>query len=73
MKRLLFALVTMTLAVVGPAEAQIKVNPNQVGILHWYKANQTTTVGVGTVPSGMAFDGACIWVTYGGSNTISKL
>jgi hypothetical protein len=37
-------------------------NPLQIAILHWYKANLTTTFKVGTFPSGAVFDGANIWV-----------
>jgi DNA-binding beta-propeller fold protein YncE len=31
------------------------------------------TFNVGTYPTGVAFDGANIWVTNGGSNNVSKL
>jgi YVTN family beta-propeller protein len=48
-------------------------NPMQVATLHWYKANLTTAFGVGTRPLGVAFDGANIWVTNTGSNTVTKL
>src|SRR6516164_11610548 len=51
------------------------VNVNAVAILRWYPANLTTTFAVGIAPSGVAFDGANIWVTdpslRGG--TVSKL
>src|ERR1700692_657932 len=48
-------------------------NPNQIAILHWYGANQTTQFSVGNSPAGVTFDGANIWVTNVGSNTVTKL
>jgi hypothetical protein len=40
-------------------------NPLQIGLLHWYTANQTTTFSLfeGATPVSMVFDGANIWVT----------
>src|SRR5215470_2990243 len=32
-------------------------NPLQIGLLHWYNANLTTTFAVGPTPYGVAFDG----------------
>jgi hypothetical protein len=63
-------------AVPPPAGAQVvnsTKNPNQIAILHWYGANQTTQFPVGNSPEGVAFDGANIWVTNVGSNTVTKL
>ncbi len=49
-------------------------NLQQIALLRWYDANQTgTTFTVGTNPSGIAFDGANIWVVNSGSNTVTKL
>src|SRR5215472_7918361 len=48
-------------------------NPNQVAILHWYPANLTTSFRVGQVPTGVAFDGANIWVTDLLGQTVTKL
>src|ERR1700736_1837248 len=48
-------------------------NPQQIAILHWYAANQTTAFAAGTGPIGVAFDGANIWVADLGGNTVSKL
>src|ERR1700680_3023816 len=48
-------------------------NPQQIAILHWYAANQTTAFAVGVNPEGVAFDGANIWVANNGSNTVTKL
>jgi hypothetical protein len=48
-------------------------NPLQVAILRWYPANLTTSFGAGSNPSGVAFDGANIWVANTGSNTVTKL
>src|SRR5207253_11447517 len=46
-------------------------NPQQIAILHWYKANRTAQFHVGTGPA--AFDGANIWVANQGSNSVTKL
>ena len=48
-------------------------NPLQLALLYWYPANLTTTFAVGSNPTGIAFDGANIWVTNYGSNTVSEL
>jgi hypothetical protein len=53
----------------------ITIPPNnllQVAILRWYPANLTTTFGVGSGPTGVAFDGANIWVASA-NGTVSKL
>src|ERR1017187_6285129 len=43
------------------------VNPMKVALLHWYLANTTTNVTVGSQPYGICFDGANIWTAnYGG-------
>jgi hypothetical protein len=49
------------------------INPNQVAILRWYAANQTADFPMALGPSGVAFDGANIWVTNGGANRVTKL
>ena len=49
------------------------LNPNQIAVLHWHQANQTTQFAVGSIPTGLAFDGNNIWVTNGGSSNIMKL
>ena len=46
-------------------------NPLQVGLLHWYDANLTTTFARTTSSYGVAFDGANVWVS--GSNKVTKL
>src|SRR5215470_2526185 len=48
-------------------------NPNQLGLLHWYQANQTTSFTTSTTPIAFAFDGANMWVVNFGANTVSKL
>jgi hypothetical protein len=48
-------------------------NPGQVAILRWYAANQTADFAVGSVPFGLAFDGASMWVTNRTSNNVMKL
>ena len=59
------------------AHAQVvnsTLNPLQIATLHWDSANQVTTqFTVGTAPSGIAFDGASMWVANGASNTVNKL
>ena len=72
MERLLLAL-AMAVAAAVPVHAQLKFNPNQVGILRWYKADQATTFAVGRGPGVMAFDGACIWVANAQDNTVTKM
>jgi hypothetical protein len=47
-------------------------NPVQIALLHWYDANLTTSFSVG-YPTGVAFDGANIWVANSGSNRVTKL
>ena len=47
-------------------------NPQQIAILHWYPANLTTSFPVGSA-SGVAFDGANIWVTNANNSTVTKL
>jgi hypothetical protein len=49
-------------------------NPLQIALLRWYEGNQTgATFTVGSGPWGVAFDGANIWVTNHGSNSVTKL
>src|SRR5580700_5902178 len=48
-------------------------NPLQVALLRWYPANLTTSFSVGSNPSGVAFDGASIWVTNQLSQTVTRL
>ena len=48
-------------------------NPLQIALLHWYNANLTTTFGAGSTPSGVAFDGANIWVANQVDDTVTKL
>src|ERR1039458_5682404 len=48
-------------------------NPLQIATLHWYNANQTTSLPVGAAPTYMAFDGSDIWVTNLQANTVTKL
>jgi hypothetical protein len=47
----------------GPARARLKYDPNQVAILRWYKANQTTSIFLVGNPVRVAFDGFSIWAT----------
>jgi hypothetical protein len=65
MKRFLFAatIVMATTMVGAPAHAQLKFDPNQVAILRWYKANQTTSIFLVGNPVRVAFDGFSIWAT----------
>jgi len=52
--------------------AQIAINPLQVALLKWAPYSGVT-FHVGSGPTGVAFDGASIWVTNGGSNSVTKL
>ena len=50
------------------------LNPRQVALLRWYEANNTgKTFAAGPNPRYIAFDGANIWVTNGGTNRVTKL
>ena len=49
------------------------INPQQVALLKWYPANQTTSFAVGSNPQGLAFDGANIWVANFNGNSVTKL
>jgi DNA-binding beta-propeller fold protein YncE len=50
------------------------LNPLQIAILRWYPANQALPdIAVGEHPTGIAFDGANIWVASHNSNNVSKL
>src|SRR5258705_3430288 len=52
--------------------AEIAINPLQVALLKWAPYSGVT-FHVGSGPTGVAFDGASIWVTNGGSNSVTKL
>jgi len=56
-----------------PSTQSTGPNPQQIALLRWYEANQTTSFAVGASPFGVAFDGANIWVANQGSATVSKL
>jgi hypothetical protein len=60
MKLFLLAVALVTAAIAGPAQTQLKYNPNQVAILRLYEANQTTSFF--SAPGSVAFDGVDIWV-----------
>ena len=58
----------------GPAgPAGVGMNPLQIALLRWYEANQTAEFAAGSGPSGVAFDGANIWVTNYNSDTVATL
>ncbi|MEJ2598547.1 MAG: YncE family protein [Anaerolineales bacterium] len=49
-------------------------NPKQIALLRWYPSIRTSiSFTVGTSPSGIAFDGANMWVTNYGDGTVSVL
>ncbi len=53
-------------------------NPMQIALLRWYDDNETEATSwpsfnVGNYPSGVAFDGAKIWVVNYASDTVNKL
>ena len=66
---------TLTQGPPGPqGPPGVGLNPLQVAILRWYQANVTgLQFPVGSGPSGVAFDGANIWVSNRFDNTVSKL
>ena len=64
---------TLTISATG-GSATPQYNPNQIALLRWYDANRSgATFQTGIDPLGIAFDGAHIWVTNGGENTVSKI
>ncbi len=66
---------TLTIAASGGGSGSAPtINPMQIALLRWYDANQTgVAFGVGSAPYGAAFDGANIWITNYGDNTVTKL
>jgi hypothetical protein len=57
----------------NPAGA-LGVNRQQVALLKWFPAYQASgAFTVGANPTGVAFDGANIWIANSGSNTVTKL
>ena len=46
-----------------PISGAPPVNPLQVALLRWYRANTTTSFKVGSQPYGVAFDRANVWVS----------
>src|SRR6202035_7782 len=60
-----------------PSEGAPPANPLKVALLHWYRANTTTSFSVGNTqnsnPYGIAFDGANIWTANHGEGTVSKV
>ena len=58
----------------GRWQAVSVANPLQAALLKWYPANLTgISVGVGTGPEGVAFDGADVWVANNGGDTVSEI
>ncbi|MGC2109674.1 MAG: hypothetical protein WA655_09165 [Candidatus Korobacteraceae bacterium] len=53
----------------GGAPPYAGLNYEKIALLDWYAANQSTSIKVGLSPYGVAFDGANVWVTDGGSVT----
>src|ERR1017187_6902219 len=49
------------------------VNPMKVALLHWYLANTTTNVTVGSQPYGICLDGAKIWTAKYRGSSVNKL
>src|SRR5260370_29243238 len=54
------AMLALPALLATPALAQ---NPDQIEVLKWYGANQTTAVSVDGPLDGVAFDGSSIWVS----------
>ena len=59
---------TLTISATGP-----KLNSQQIALLRWYDVNKTASFQVGNSPVAIAFDGANIWVSNHGDNTVTKL
>ena len=57
----------------GNPAGVLGVNPLQVALLKWFPAYQSAVFTVGHHPSGVAFDGANIWVANCASSTVTKL
>jgi YVTN family beta-propeller protein len=59
----------------GNPAGVVGVNPQQVALLKWFPAYQTTnaTFFVGKAPTGVAFDGTNIWVTNRADGTVTIL
>jgi hypothetical protein len=58
---------------IAPIERSTEQRFLKVALLKWYPANLTTSFKVGQNPYGIAFDGANMWVTNNGDNTVRKL
>lgn len=54
-------------------EGRTLPNANQLALLRWYSANVTASFPVGASLTGMAFDGANLWVVTTGINSVVKL
>ncbi|HLW89020.1 MAG TPA: hypothetical protein VKR57_11050, partial [Terriglobales bacterium] len=48
-------------------------NPLKIALLHWYLADTTTSVTVGSQPYGLCFDGANIWSANFNDDTVTKV
>lgn len=67
---------TLTIAstIASNQSAQPYINPRRVATLQWYESNKTGfNVPVGSVPFGIAFDGANVWVVNFDSNNVTKI
>ena len=54
-------------------DAGARLNPLKIALLHWYLADTSTFVDVGSQPIGVCFDGANIWTANYGDNTVTKM
>ena len=62
-----------TQATVAAPAGSPQVNPLQAALVQWFPAYQPAPAfSVGVEPTAMAFDGADIWVTNYGSNTVTE-
>src|ERR1700674_4802667 len=71
----LFFTALVFLALGHPAKAQKTTpNPERLAILRWYQANQSgLQFATGSSPSGVAFDGANLWVANHSRGTVTEL
>src|SRR5579863_10024921 len=54
-------------------DAGARLNPLKIALLHWYLADTTTSVTVGSQPYGLCFDGANIWSANFNDDTVTKV
>jgi hypothetical protein len=65
---------TLRISAAATGSSSPSVNPLQVATLHWYGVNQSSDdTSAGLNPCGIAFNGAHLWVSNYGGDTVSKV